>query len=112
MLGITHSGLHKSLRVLEGELGFSLTVGKGRGIEITDRGKDFYPAALEILRSVEKALQIDDKTELAEYRIGALEIFLKLLPKEMLTNPVFSHRRICFQEMGLARLNPQFKNEL
>ena len=33
LLGITHGGLHKSLRVLEGDLGFALTVGKGRGIE-------------------------------------------------------------------------------
>lgn len=100
LLGITHSGLHKSLRVLEGELGFTLTIGKGRGIEITDRGRHFYPSAIEILKTVERACRKNSSPESAEYRIGSLEIFLKLLPKQLLTNPAFSHRRICFQEMG------------
>lgn len=100
LLGITHSGLHKSLRVLEGELGFTLTVGKGRGIEITERGRQFYPSALEILKTIGKACRSDSTPDSAEYRIGSLEIFLKLLPQQLLANPAFSHRRICFQEMG------------
>jgi DNA-binding transcriptional LysR family regulator len=100
LLGITHSGLHKSLRVLEGELGFALTVGKGRGIEITERGRQFYPAAIEILKNIEKACRNDSSPDSAEYRIGSLEIFLKLLPKPLLSSPTFSHRRICFQEMS------------
>jgi len=100
LLGITHSGLHKSLRVLEGELGFTLTVGKGRGIEITERGRQFYPSALEILKNIEKACRNDSAPDSVEYRIGALEIFLKLLPKHLLANSAFSQRRICFQEMG------------
>lgn len=99
LLGITHSGLHKSLRVLEDELGFALTIGKGRGIEITDRGRQFYPSAIEILKTVEKAIRNDSTPDHAEYRIGALEIFLKLLPQPLLTNHAFFHRRICFQEM-------------
>ena len=78
LLGITHGGLHKSLRILENELGFALTISKGRGIEITERGREFYPSALEILRTIEKSLQKDSKPESAEYKIGSLEIFLKL----------------------------------
>lgn len=100
LLGITHSGLHKSLRVLERELGFNLTVGKGRGIEITERGRQFYPSAIEILKTIDKAFRNDSTPDSAEYRIGSLEVFLKLLPQQLLTNPAFSHRRICFQEMG------------
>ena len=100
LLGITHSGLHKSLRVLESELGFPLTVGKGRGIEITERGREFYPSALEILRALEKACRNDSKTDSEEYKIGALEIFLKLLPEKLLTTPTFSDRPVCFQEMS------------
>ena len=99
LLGITHSGLHKSLRVLEGELGFTLTIGKGRGIEITERGRKFYPSAVEILKTVDKACRNDATPDSAEYRIGSLEIFLKLLPEQMLSTPDFSKRRICFQEM-------------
>lgn len=104
LLGITHGGLHKSLRVLESDLGFALTVGKGRGIEITEEGRNFYPRALEILRTIEKAFQKDSKLESAEYRIGSLEIFLKLLPENLLTEPMFLDRRIAFQEMGPGQI--------
>jgi DNA-binding transcriptional LysR family regulator len=100
LLGITHSGLHKSLRALESDLGFPLTVGKGRGIEITERGREFYPSALEILRAIEKACRNDSKPDISEYKIGSLEIFLKLLPEKLLTAPTFSDRLICFQEMS------------
>ena len=99
LLGITHSGLHKSLRVLEDDVGFPLTVGKGRGIEITEQGREFYPTAIEILRTIEKACRNDSRLDSTEYRIGSLEIFLKLLPEKLLTAPTFSERPICFQEM-------------
>lgn len=104
LLGITHSGLHKSLRVLENDLGFPLTVGKGRGIEITEQGRKFYPAAIEILRTIEKAYLKDPRPDSAEYKIGSLEIFLKILPENLLTTPTFSDRRVCFQEMGPGQI--------
>ncbi len=104
LLGITHGGLHKSLRVLENDLGFTLTIGKGRGIEITEQGRKFYPSALEILRTVEKALQKDSKPESTEYKIGSLEIFLKLLPQYLLTTPTFLDRRISFQELSPGQI--------
>jgi DNA-binding transcriptional LysR family regulator len=112
LLGITHSGLHKSLRVLEGELGFTLTIGKGRGIEITERGRQFYPSAVEILKTIEKACRNDSTPESEEYRIGSLEIFLKLLPKQLLTNPAFSERRICFQEMAPGEIESSVQKRI
>lgn len=112
LLGITHSGLHKSLRVLEGELGFALTVGRGRGIEITERGRQFYPSAIEILKTVQKACRNDFTPDSAEYRIGSLEIFLKLLPKQLLTTSTFSHRQICFQEMGPGEIESAVQKRL
>jgi len=104
LLGMTHGGLHKSMRVLENDLGFTLTVGKGRGIEITEQGRDFYPSALEILRTIEKVFQKDSKSELKEYKIGSLEIFLKLLPEHILTTQTFSDRQISFQEMSPGQI--------
>lgn len=104
LLGITHGGLHKSLRVLENDLGFALTIGKGRGIEITEQGREFYPKALEILRTVEKVFQKDSKPESTEYTIGSLEIFLKLLPESLLATPTFLDRRINFQEMSPGQI--------
>lgn len=104
LLGITHGGLHKSLRVLENDLGFALTIGKGRGIEITEKGREFYPSALEILRTIQKVFQKDFKPESTEYKIGSLEIFLKLLPENLLTTPTFLDRRISFQEMSPGQI--------
>lgn len=104
LLGITHGGLHKSLRVLENDLGFALTVGKGRGIEITEQGRGFYPMCLEILRTIEKVFQKDSKAEPTEYKIGSLEIFLKLLPKNLLTTPTFLDRRVSFQELSPGQI--------
>lgn len=109
LLGITHGGLHKSLRVLENDLGFVLTIGKGRGIEITQKGREFYPSALEILRTLENALQKDPKQESTEYRIGSLEIFLKPLPERILTTSVFSGRQISFQEMSPGQIEVAVK---
>jgi DNA-binding transcriptional LysR family regulator len=100
LLGITHGGLHKSLRVLESDLGFAVTIGKGRGIEITEQGLEFYPKALDILRTIEKVFQRDPKSDSTEYKIGSLEIFLALLPKNLLITPTFSDRRISFQELS------------
>lgn len=104
LLGITHGGLHKSLRVLENDLGFALTIGKGRGIEITEQGREFYTSALEILRTIEKVFQRNSKPEATEYKIGSLEIFLKLLPENLLTTPTFLDRRISFQELSPGQI--------
>jgi DNA-binding transcriptional LysR family regulator len=104
LLGMTHGGLHKSLRVLENDLGFAVTIGKGRGIEITEQGREFYPSALEILRTIENVFQKDSKSEPKEYKIGSLEIFLKLLPDHILTTPTFSDRQISFQEMSPGQI--------
>jgi DNA-binding transcriptional LysR family regulator len=104
LLGITHGGLHKSLRVLEADLGFALTVGKGRGIEITEQGREFYPSALEILRTIEKVFRKNSQPKSTEYKIGSLEIFLKQLPERILTIPTFLYRQINFQEMGPGQI--------
>ena len=86
--------------MLESDLGFAVTIGKGRGIEITEQGLEFYPKALDILRTIEKVFQRDPKSDSTEYKIGSLEIFLALLPKNLLITPTFSDRRISFQELS------------
>lgn len=112
LLGITHGGLHKSLRVLENELGFRLTIGKGRGIEITESGREFYPSALEILRAVENGIKKNKKNEFSEYKIGSLEIFLKHLPENLIHSPTFLNRLVSFQEMSTGQLEVAVKNKI
>ena len=42
LLGISHSGLSKSMKALEEELGFPLFQSNGRGIVVTDEGLKLY----------------------------------------------------------------------
>lgn len=52
LLGITAGGLSKSIKVLEEDIGFKLFIQKGRGLELTDLGKEFYdkvPSALKVI---------------------------------------------------------------
>lgn len=76
LLGITHGGLHKSLRVLEDELGVSLTQAKGRGITLTQEGLEFYPKALEILKLVEEAMLRSQPPVELLVKLGGLEVFV------------------------------------
>ena len=49
VLGITHSGLHKSMKQLEIELNVELTVSDGRGIKITEEGHKLYSLSKEVI---------------------------------------------------------------
>jgi len=40
VLGVSHSGLSKAMSVLQGELGFKILVPKGRGLELTEKGRE------------------------------------------------------------------------
>jgi DNA-binding transcriptional LysR family regulator len=74
LLGISHGGLSKSLKVLEGELGFALFHAIGRGLGPTDAARAFYPGAKEFLRQEERLLR--PRTEAApELRIASFEVF-------------------------------------
>jgi len=104
LLNITHGGLHKSLRVLESELGFKLTIQRGRGIEITPEGKRFYPRALGVLKCVEAAIKPETGDETQEIRVGGLEIFITALPKFLLQEPALENKVIAFQELPPGQL--------
>lgn len=73
ILGISHTGLHKSLRKLEDELGQDLFRAVGRGLELT-------PYATEILNKIPNILKhIEDlknkKVSAKPYTLGSFEVF-------------------------------------
>ncbi len=49
LLGVSHSGLSKAMAALQDDLGFKILVPKGRGLELTDRGKVLYEQSRKIL---------------------------------------------------------------
>lgn len=76
LLGISHSGLSKSMKLLEQELQKRLFLPNGRGISISDAGTEVYKNALPILRDIGRLLQPHSKNQPRSLiRIGALEIF-------------------------------------
>ncbi len=53
LMGISHSGLSKSMTVLQNELGFKIFTPKGRGLELTEQGKMLYEQSRKILEMLE-----------------------------------------------------------
>jgi DNA-binding transcriptional LysR family regulator len=74
LLGISHGGLFKSLKVLENELGYTLFRKEGRGIVFTEEGKKFYPKARKFLEAHTELLKTDSTTA-NTFRIGTFEVF-------------------------------------
>ena len=77
LLRLTPAALSKSIKLLESELGIRLTVPVGRGIAITDEGKEFAEKAKIVLEDV-MALQESLRPH-PEHRkslkIGSFEVF-------------------------------------
>lgn len=75
LLGISHSGLFKSLKVLEDEIGFPLFLPSGRGIVVTDRGRALYERSFHFFTEFERLLGRQVKSEPDLLRIGSFEVF-------------------------------------
>lgn len=74
LLGVSHSALSKSLKILQLELNQKLLTQSGRNIAITDAGKSLYPRALELL-SAETNLKRPRAPTRKSVLIGAFEAF-------------------------------------
>lgn len=75
ILRISHSGLSKSLKVLEGELGVILFVPKGRGIQITDQGKELADKLPVFFNELEFLFTNKKNNIKPTCRIGTFEVF-------------------------------------
>ncbi|PWU19788.1 MAG: hypothetical protein C5B49_05170 [Bdellovibrio sp.] len=76
LLGISHSGLSKSMKVLQGELGRVLFQPSGRGIVITDQGMDLYRRSAPFFKELDRLLHgSPDDPGTGVVRIGSFEVF-------------------------------------
>lgn len=77
LLGISHGGLSKSLKVLEREVGTPLLAPSGRGVIVTDGGHRLYRAAKTLLGAVSDlpAVAAGASVTGAPLRIGTFEVF-------------------------------------
>jgi DNA-binding transcriptional LysR family regulator len=102
ILGISHGGLFKSLKVLEAELGFALFRKEGRGIVFTEEGKDFYPRALKFLTAHAEMVSFN-QTHAKALRLGTFEVFSTYFFSAILAKE-FDHSEIILRELIPGRL--------
>ncbi len=73
MLGVSHSGLSKAVSVLQDELGCKVFRPRGRGLELTDEGREVYNKSRELLRLVGR-LGSNNPSVPKSLRIGLPEV--------------------------------------
>jgi DNA-binding transcriptional LysR family regulator len=98
LMGISHAGLHKSLKTLEEILGVPLTEPKGRGIGITSQGMNLYPLAKEILSKVEGLIEATKSFDNSTIRLGSTEPLSLSLPQKVLSQVSRADLSISFHE--------------
>lgn len=112
LLGITHSGLHKSIKVLESDLGYALTRPKGRGIGLTEKAKVFYPKAIEIIELVEKSLNPENHVESELIKLGGIEVFMPFLASHLAGDELLSNVNVELHEFGAGVLEAAVKDKV
>lgn len=75
ILGISHSGLSKSMKTLEDELGLVLFQTSGRGIVISDDGAKIYERSKRLLEEVQQFLGDRTQSRAEALRLGSFEVF-------------------------------------
>jgi DNA-binding transcriptional LysR family regulator len=75
LLGISHSGLFKSLKTLETELGFPLFLPSGRGIVVTDQGKHLYDRSGSFFSQLDHLVGKTKAPTKKLIRLGSFEVF-------------------------------------
>lgn len=74
VLGITASGLSKSMKTLEKQIGFNLFFPAGRGVDLTEKGRVFYEKSASIVELVEDLFSADVRRNDA-IRVVTFEVF-------------------------------------
>ena len=87
LLHITHSGLSKSMKLLQEESGLVLLRPAGRGLALTEEGLQIYRRAKEFLENEEQLFKVEKNTLRSTLRIGAVEIFLVAMGEQLKHHP-------------------------
>jgi len=91
LLGISHSGLSKSMKTLERELGITLFLPSGRGVVISDQGSLIYERSKRFLAEYDLLRGASPNLSSTVLRLGSFEVFTSYfigpLLKRYLQNP-------------------------
>ena len=97
ILGISHSGLSKSMTTLENELSNTLFIQSGRGIAFTDDGHELALRIPEFLNTLDSLLSPDSSEQKQVLKIGSFEVFTTYFARIM--GPIFDDYDLDFHEL-------------
>lgn len=83
LLHITHSGLSKSMKLLQDDLGCQLFRPSGRGLALTEIGMKVYERAKEFLKQEDRLFDFETDLPVSTLRIGTVEIFLYVIAEQL-----------------------------
>lgn len=109
LLGITHGGLHKSLRALEADLGVKLTIPNGRGIKISAEGTLLYKKAIQLLQAVEE-LKSNPSVAKKNLKMAAIEVFTCSIPLILYRDIFFKDYEMSFFELSPGEIETSVAN--
>jgi DNA-binding transcriptional LysR family regulator len=99
ILNVSHSGLSKAMSVLQTELGQQLFRPLGRGLELTEAGRNVYLKSKEVLDVVEKLKKPGAELQASRIRIGMTEVLALALTGEITEALYSSHAHVDFYDL-------------
>ena len=108
LLGISHSGLSKSMTTLATELNEELFIQAGRGISFTDYGHDLSVKIPDFLSELGNLLKVGGEVENKILRIGSFEVFTTYFTKCL--GPLFSEYDLDFHELVPGKMEQALVN--
>lgn len=102
IVGITQSGITRSIADLERELGYALFYRTARGITATERGRDFIERARQLIEQTRALMTGGEEADpyARPLRIGVAPSSLEWRLAEPLASLVATHRSIRFEVSG------------
>jgi len=108
LLGISHSGLSKSMSTLEAEINDKLFIQSGRGISFTDQGHEFAKKIPIFLESLNNLISKEDIKSKSVIKIGSFEVFTTYFAKLM--SPAFNDYDLDFNELVPGQMEKALLN--
>lgn len=108
LLGISHSGLSKSMSALEREMNKTLFIQAGRGISFTDHGHELAMKIPSFLDELERLVSPDPEEEKQVLKIGSFEVFTTYFAKSM--GPLFDDYDLDFHELVPGKMEKALLN--
>ena len=95
VLGINSATLSRAIKVLEQEVGFKLIAPSGRGIELTERGREFCQQSRALLQehaALQAAVHGSPQENMSVLRLGSMEVFTTYFLTNVIARESFNEK--------------------